>query len=81
MSTVQAMVSDRLLYAMGSMVEDERKVSAVIRYINALRDEQAPCQFSENEMREILAQATLDVRAGKGTLHDDFKREMASWLR
>lgn len=81
MSTAQAMVGDRLLYAMGPMVEDEQKVSAIIRYITSLREEQAPCQFSTQEMSDILAQSTAEMRAGKSTLHDDFKREVASWHR
>ena len=81
MSTAQAMVSDRLVYAMGAMVEDERKVSAVIRYIHLLRDQQAPCQFTEEEMCEALAQATVEARAGKGMTHEDFKQEMALWRK
>ena len=40
----------------------------------------APCRFSKKEMRDILAQSTAEARTGDGTLHEDFKREMASWL-
>ena len=40
----------------------------------------APCRFSEREMREILAQSTHEARTEGGTLHEDFKREIATWL-
>jgi len=80
MSTAQAKVSERILYAMGSMVEDERKVTAIIRYINSLHDEQPPCQFTEEEMQGILSQATAEARQGAGISHEDFKREVATWL-
>jgi hypothetical protein len=40
----------------------------------------APCQFSKEEMRDMLAESTAEARRGMGTSHEDFKREMASWL-
>lgn len=40
----------------------------------------APCQFTKDEMRTILAESVAEARSGQGTLHEDFKREMASWL-
>lgn len=80
MSTTQARVSDRILYALGTMVEDERKVDAVIRYIYTLREDQVPCRFSDDEMRMLLAQGAEETRLGQGTTHEDFKQEMASWL-
>ncbi len=41
---------------------------------------QAPCQFSKKEMQEILAQSAEEARDFGGTSHEDFKREIASWL-
>ena len=40
----------------------------------------APCQFSKKEMLSILSESTDEARKGAGTSHEDFKREMASWL-
>ena len=31
-------------------------------------------------IRKMLAEATAEARKGMGTSHEDFKREMASWL-
>ena len=42
--------------------------------------DEKPCCFSEEELRELLAQSTNEARTTGGTLHEDFKREMASWL-
>ena len=38
MSAAQAIASSRFLTAMGPMVEDEKKVAAVMRFIVSLRD-------------------------------------------
>ncbi len=40
----------------------------------------APCQFNKNEMKTMLAESTAEARSGLGTSHEDFKREIASWL-
>ena len=40
----------------------------------------APCQFSKEEMKAMLAESAAEARKGLGTSHEDFKREMASWL-
>jgi hypothetical protein len=48
--------------------------------VNVLLEDQAPCQFSTDEMRSILAEAAQEAREGNGTTHADFKREAASWL-
>ncbi len=40
----------------------------------------SPCQFTKDEMRTILSESVAEARSGQGTLHEDFKREMASWL-
>lgn len=40
----------------------------------------APCQFSKEEMKAMLAKSAAEARKGLGTSHEDFKLEMASWL-
>ena len=50
MSAAQALASSRFLTAMGSMVEDEAKMSNVIRYIISLRNNDIPCQFTDEEI-------------------------------
>ena len=50
-----------------------------LRPITEIKDA-VPCRFSQKEMRDILAQSTVEARTEGGTLHEDFKREMASWL-
>lgn len=37
------------------------------------------CRFSTEE-RAILAEATEEARKGQHTTHQDFKKEMMSWL-
>ena len=74
-------------YAM-TINERTNQGKALLAYLNTLNlqlrpvvlEEQAPCQFSKNEMRDILAQSVAEARTEGGTLHEDFKREMASWL-
>ena len=39
MTAIQTRASNRFLEAMGSMVEDERKVNAAMRFIVSLREE------------------------------------------
>ena len=40
----------------------------------------APCQFTADELRDILVQATSEARTETGTTHVDFKSEVAKWL-
>ncbi len=71
-----------------AMTIDERSMQgrALLAYLNTLNisiqplTSQPPCRFSKAEMRAILAEATAEARSGQGTSHEDFKREMASWL-
>ena len=74
-------------YAM-TINERTNQGKALLAYLGTLNiqlrpvfvfEDQAPCRFSKNEMRDILAQSTAEARGGAGTLHEDFKREMASW--
>ena len=39
-----------------------------------------PCRFTKEEMRSMLADSAEEARRGIGTSHEDFKREMATWL-
>ena len=73
-------------YAM-TINERSNQGKALLAYLSTLNlqlrpfsAEEAPCRFSKSEMREILAQSTAEARTDGGTLHEDFKREMASWL-
>lgn len=72
-----------------TMTIDERSTQgrALLTYLGTLNIKLqpltrgvAPCQFSKEEMRTMLAESTAEARRGQGTLHEDFKREMASWL-
>ena len=72
-----------------AMTIDERSAQgkALLTYLGTLdiklqpltRDV-APCRFTKEEMKEMLAESTAEARKGMGTSHEDFKREMASWL-
>ncbi len=72
-----------------AMTIDERSTQgrALLTYLGTLNIKLqpltrvvAPCQFSKEEMRDMLAESTAEARRGMGTSHEDFKREMASWL-
>ena len=72
-----------------AMTIDERSTQgrALLTYLGTLNIKLqplkrgiAPCQFSKDEMKTILAESTAEARSGQGTSHEDFKREMASWL-
>ena len=72
-----------------AMTIDERSTQgkALISYLGTLNINLqpltrgvAPCHFSKDEMKEMLAASTAEARGGMGTSHEDFKREMASWL-
>lgn len=80
MSAAQALASEQFIAAMGPMVNDDRTMKQVMSYISLLRHQTEPCQYTTDEMREILAASIVDVRAGKGTTHADLKNEIAQWL-
>lgn len=72
-----------------AMTIDERSTQgrALLTYLGTLNIKLqpltrvvAPCQFSKEEMRDMLAESTAEARRGMGTSHEDFKQEMASWL-
>lgn len=72
-----------------AMTIDERSTQgrALLTYLGTLNIKlqpltrgAAPCQFSKEEMRTMLSESTAEARKGQGTLHEDFKREMSSWL-
>lgn len=72
-----------------AMTIDERSTQgrALLTYLGTLdiklqplKREVAPCQFSKKEMKAMLSESTDEARKGAGTSHEDFKREMASWL-
>ena len=72
-----------------AMTIDERSTQgrALLTYLGTLNIKLqpltrvvAPCQFSKEEMRDMLAESTAEARRGMGTSHEDFKREMAAWL-
>ena len=71
-----------------AMTIDERSTQgrALLTYLGTLNiklqplTSSTPCQFSKAEMKSILAESTEEARKGMGTSHEDFKREMASWL-
>ena len=72
-----------------AMTIDERSTQgrALLTYLGTLNiklqpltREVAPCQFTKEEMKALLAESTDEARRGMGTSHEDFKREMASWL-
>ena len=72
-----------------AMTIDERSTQgrALLTYLGTLninlqplKGATAPCHFSKDEMKTILAESTAEARKGLGTSHEDFKLEMASWL-
>ena len=72
-----------------AMTIDERSTQgrALLTYLGTLNIKLqpingvgAPCHFSKDEMKSILAESTAEARKGIGTSHEDFKLEMASWL-
>ena len=80
MSAAQALASSRFLTAMGSMVEDEAKMSNVIRYIISLRNNDVPCQFTDEEIIAFADKAEQEYATGKGMMsHSDFMQEVAVW--
>ena len=75
-------------YAM-TINERSSQGKALLAYLSTLNlqlrlvpneEAQAPCQFTEDEMRDLLAQSTMEARKVGGTPHEAFKREMSTWL-
>ena len=82
MSAAQAIASSRFLNAMGPMIEDEQKMNTVLNYIISLRADNAPCQFSEQEIVAFADKAEQEYAAGMGMMsHSDFMQEVATWQR
>lgn len=82
MSAAQAIASSRFLMAMGPMIEDEQKMNTVLNYIISLRADNAPCQFSEQEIVAFADKAEQEYAAGVGMMsHSDFMQEVATWQR
>lgn len=91
MSTAQAIASEQFLSAMGTMVEDDRKVSAVINYILLLKQqEEKPLidpewrtqattsheEFWEQLYHEVGALYGLnDIREAKESKYDKLNTE------
>ena len=82
MSAAQAIASSRFLTAMGEMIEDEKKMNSVLSYIISLRADNAPCQFTEQDIVHFADKAELEYAAGMGMMsHSDFMQEVATWQR
>ena len=72
-----------------AMTIDERSAQgrALLTYLGTLNIKLqpltrnfTPCQFSKEEMQALLADSTAEARRGQYTTHEDFKKEMESWL-
>ena len=82
MSAAQAIASSRFLTAMGPMIKDEQKMNTVLSYIISLRADNAPCQFSEQEIIAFADKAEQEYVTGVGMMsHSDFMQEVATWQR
>ena len=82
MSEAQSIASSRFLTAMGPMIEDEQKMNTVLNYIISLRADNAPCQFTEQEIVAFADKAEQEYAAGVGMMsHSDFMQEVATWQR
>lgn len=73
MSAVQLNACEQFIEAMGPMIYNPFQVEKVVKYINSLHEE-APCQFSVEEMEKIVAASTEEARAGKGVSHAEIKK-------
>ena len=82
MSAAQAIASSRFLAAMGPMIKDEQKMNTVLNYIISLRADNAPCQFTEQEIVAFADKAEQEYVTGVGMMsHSDFMQEVATWQR
>ena len=82
MSAEQAIASSRFLTAMGPMIKNEQKMNTVLNYIISLRADNAPCQFTEQEIVAFADKAEQEYVTGVGMMsHSDFMQEVATWQR
>lgn len=82
MSAAQAIASSRFLTAMGPMIEDEQKMNIVLNYIISLRADEAPCQFTEQDIIAFADKAEQEYATGAGMMsHSNFMQEVATWQR
>lgn len=79
MSALQLQTSSRIIDAMGAMIYDHQKVDQVIGFIIKLKDGIAPCQYTDDEMRMLLKQATEQTQEGQWISHEEMKKEVLSW--
>lgn len=79
MSAYQLQTCERFIHAMGPMIYNPMQVERVMNYIHALQAD-APCQFSEEEMTDILASGIAQTRQGAGVSHENLKKVTSSWL-
>lgn len=62
------------------MINDSNQMNTVINYILSLREQTAPCQFSEKEICQFAEEAENECLVGKGMMsHQDFMKEIATW--
>lgn len=80
MSAAQALASERFITVMGPMVANEEKMARVIRFINLIRED-APCRFSEEEVRSMGLLAVDRAQQGLGVSHVEAKKMAAQWVR
>ena len=52
-----------------------------VSHLEAQSTTPPPCQYTEEEVVQRVLQATADVDAGRGIVsHDEFKKQVRSWL-
>ncbi len=79
MSALQLQACEQFIHAMGPMIYNPTQVERVMSYITSLQAE-APCQFSHDEMNNILASGIAQTRQGAGISHEELKKVTTSWL-
>ena len=72
--------SERFITAMGPMIANEEKLARVMRFITLIRDE-APCRYSEEEVRSMGLEALQRAKQGMGITHDEAKNIAAQWVK
>lgn len=63
------------------IADDETLLESALNYVKKLKKnrKKTPCQFTVSEKENILLKGEQDVAKEKGTLHEDFEKEFASW--
>ena len=79
MSAFQLQTCERFIHAMGPMIYNPMQVALVMNYIASLQKD-APCQFSHDEMSNILASGIAQTQQGAGIAHEELKNVTKSWL-